>query len=864
MAKLFSKKQKNQNGYIALMTAIIICLILVGLALLLSASGYFTRFNVLGGEDKRVSLGLAESCVNVALLKIAKSPDYQAGADSDYVSGQGVRVHVGAQECFIKDVTPRDADDKRTIKTQAQFRGAFSNMEITATVLGSLAGTATQATLTVVTHVINNNGGVKQASDFTINVSGTASPSSSPGAEGGGTVFTLDAGSGYAVSVFSPAGYIVSSSGDCSGSVNAGDSKTCAITADDIATTATLTLVANVTNNNGGTKLPGDFNLYINGAKKQSGAAVTLAPGSYTASADAMTSYSASVWGFDCAGSGAVTLNAGDNKTCVIDFDDDPPAAPNCADTMMVLDRTGSMTGTDLANEQAAAKALLNLYKPLSPAPQVGVARFNADTGDGDSRIAIGLPSDTGYVSPTLQTADTGGTGNNGFETTPTAAFADGGSSAINNNGIGDRHQYYGYNMAFPPDAVITGVEVRLDWRIDVVGGASVSAFLSWDGGATWTTALHRATGGATTEQTRILGGNTDNWEHSWTVADLDPAKFRVRVQTDSTSSPKIFYLDWIPVRVYYQRPIGYLTNVYGDDDAGADTDGDLFEAVERSTIGGAGYTNIGEAITIADNELNSARHLAGLEKVMILISDGDPNRPTTADPVKYALDAADAAKINGVKIFTIHFGSDPAGFKGRDLLAALASGSFNVPVSMYNDGTVHQPGSANDKSTAAQENTDGDNFFISPTSADMQGIFETIGKIACPAAGGALPPPPPTTATLIVSLQVVNDNGGLKQAADFTVNVTALNPSQSSFAGASAPGVSVTVGPNNYSVDESIMPGYNKILGAECSGTIATGQTKTCTILNDDIPPAPPAPPPAPPLPPSVSVDTWEEKPNL
>jgi len=86
----------------------------------------------------------------------------------------------------------------------------------------------------------------------------------------------------------------------------------------------------------------------------------------------------------------------------------------------------------------------------------------------------------------------------------------------------------------------------------------------------------------------------------------------------------------------------------------------------------------------------------------------------------------------------------------------------------------------------------------------------------------------------LKVIKHVVNDNGGTKTAADFTMQVTGTNVSQSSFPGAED-GVIVTLDAGAYSVDESGLTGYAKTLDAGCSGTIADGETKICTITNDD-----------------------------
>ena len=88
---------------------------------------------------------------------------------------------------------------------------------------------------------------------------------------------------------------------------------------------------------------------------------------------------------------------------------------------------------------------------------------------------------------------------------------------------------------------------------------------------------------------------------------------------------------------------------------------------------------------------------------------------------------------------------------------------------------------------------------------------------------------------TLVVIKHVVNNNGGTKDAADFQMQVTADNPSSATFPGAESPGTSVTVDAGAYSVDEGAHAGYTKSLSAACSGTIANGETKTCTITNDD-----------------------------
>jgi uncharacterized repeat protein (TIGR01451 family) len=91
--------------------------------------------------------------------------------------------------------------------------------------------------------------------------------------------------------------------------------------------------------------------------------------------------------------------------------------------------------------------------------------------------------------------------------------------------------------------------------------------------------------------------------------------------------------------------------------------------------------------------------------------------------------------------------------------------------------------------------------------------------------------------ATLIVKKHVINDNGGTKGAADFTLSVDGGNPNPASFAG-NEEGTSVAIDSGSYSVSEGAHAGYAQTFEGDCSGTIAAGETKTCTVVNDDIQP--------------------------
>lgn len=88
----------------------------------------------------------------------------------------------------------------------------------------------------------------------------------------------------------------------------------------------------------------------------------------------------------------------------------------------------------------------------------------------------------------------------------------------------------------------------------------------------------------------------------------------------------------------------------------------------------------------------------------------------------------------------------------------------------------------------------------------------------------------------LTVIKKVVNQYGGTADASDFTMYVTGTNVSNSSFPGSSL-GTTVTLNAGSYSVSESSLNGYIGSYSGDCNGTIALGDTKTCTITNSDTP---------------------------
>jgi uncharacterized repeat protein (TIGR01451 family) len=186
-----------------------------------------------------------------------------------------------------------------------------------------------KATLTVIKHVINDNGGGKNAGNFAISVTGSnPSPASFNGAESPGTSVAIGPGA-YNVTETEDPGYAASYSAGCSGTLPAGGSATCTITNNDKA--PTLTVIKNVVNDNGGTAAASAFTMTINGVSAQGGNSFAGAAspgvtktltsvGAYGVTEGSVAGYTQTSASADCSG----TIAVGESKTCTITNDDQP------------------------------------------------------------------------------------------------------------------------------------------------------------------------------------------------------------------------------------------------------------------------------------------------------------------------------------------------------------------------------------------------------------------------------------------------------------------------------------------------------------------------------------------------------------
>ena len=108
----------GQEGYIALISAIIISSILLVVTVTLSYTAFFARYNILDSEYKERSASLAEACADVALLKLANNSGYAGN----------VAVAIGTDFCSIRLLF--SSGTQTIVDTQASFQNAYTNLRL--------------------------------------------------------------------------------------------------------------------------------------------------------------------------------------------------------------------------------------------------------------------------------------------------------------------------------------------------------------------------------------------------------------------------------------------------------------------------------------------------------------------------------------------------------------------------------------------------------------------------------------------------------------------------------------------------------------------------------------------------------------
>ncbi|MGD8265112.1 MAG: hypothetical protein PVH09_01010 [Chromatiales bacterium] len=226
-------------------------------------------------------------------------------------------------------------------------------------------GEIESSSLTLVKHVVNDNGGTAVASDWTL----SAGTNSVTGSESG-ALATIVPGT-YDLSESSLDGY-TNTSITCDNStgevtsvtVDYGEDVTCTFVNNDIQ--PKLTLVKTVNNQYGGTATKADFQAKIDGNNVPWDSAQGLNAGSYTASESfTIAGYTAGDWGGDCAANGSVTLSVGDDKTCTITNSD----VPGYVSLIKTLDGNELVGGEGPFNFTLTGPGAVNATGTAPPSP---------------------------------------------------------------------------------------------------------------------------------------------------------------------------------------------------------------------------------------------------------------------------------------------------------------------------------------------------------------------------------------------------------------------------------------------------------------------------------------------------------------
>lgn len=229
------------------------------------------------------------------------------------------------------------------------------------------------STITVTKEVVNDNGGQNVVGDFALFIDNGGGPIPVTS----GAAVQVAPGS-YTVSETGLAGYASSFMGpDCDATgqivLGVGENKACTIKNDDILDThAKLTVTKIVF---GGTKQISDFPLFVDSTSVASGVENVFSAGSYTVSETSQADYTGVISG-DCAANGSITLSAGGVNSCTITN----TFINQCfgkADVMLVLDRSGSIDTTELAQLKTAAKAFVSTLAPSADGIHIGMVSFS-------------------------------------------------------------------------------------------------------------------------------------------------------------------------------------------------------------------------------------------------------------------------------------------------------------------------------------------------------------------------------------------------------------------------------------------------------------------------------------------------------
>ncbi len=639
--------------------------------------------------------------------------------------------------------------------------------------------------LTVIKHVVNDNGGTKAAGDFTMNVTGTnVSDSSFPGDEAGTTV-TLNAGS-YSVDEDAVGGYAKNLGTNCSGTIALGEKKTCTITNDDIA--PKLTIIKEVVNDDGGTLTAGDFPLNVSGVSVTSGQQYTsFNAGTYTVGETQQTGYTLDGFSGNCLANGSITLEVGGVYTCTVTNNDQPA---HIKVTKVVVNNNGGQAqvsdfALNVGNTQVTSGVnnTFNAHQQYTVS-ETGIANYTQTSlvcVDASSQISVGstfTPVNGQSIECTITNDDNGPS-----LTLNKVLVKDNGGTASESD----------WTLTATGPTTISGQGAA--GSADVVSGTGFSA-------GTYTLSESAGPSGYSASNWSCTNGVTVDGNSQITIG---LGQSTVCTITNNDIGPQLTVIKHVVNDNGGTKAAGDFTmNVTGTNVSDSSFPGD--EAGTTVTLNAGSYSVDEDAVGGYAKTIGaycSGTIAVGQHKTCT-ITNNDVQPKLTV--IKQLGDLfGNGAVVSDFDLFV-------------NLTPVLSGQTNGFDVGNYVVSENNLPGFVNP-------------VFTGDCDANGNVSLALADNKTCTITNTAEQP------KLKVIKHVINDNGGTASADDFTMNVTGTNVSDPSFAGNES-GTTVTLNEGSFSVDEDAFAGYAKSFSGDCSGTITIGETKTCTITNNDVAP--------------------------
>jgi|SRR3989344_1827515 len=117
--KLQTINYKLEQGFMALMSAIVMSVLLIAITLSLGISSFFGRFDILDSESKERSMGLAEACVSQATSEVSTG--------TVYATLTVFPIPNSTESC--KRMSEQNGNEY-IIKAQGEFNKSFTNLKV--------------------------------------------------------------------------------------------------------------------------------------------------------------------------------------------------------------------------------------------------------------------------------------------------------------------------------------------------------------------------------------------------------------------------------------------------------------------------------------------------------------------------------------------------------------------------------------------------------------------------------------------------------------------------------------------------------------------------------------------------------------